>query len=50
MDSGGSLTSQQKRENILTLARMGWKKDEIAKNMKISLSEVELTLEVAPKD
>jgi DNA-binding NarL/FixJ family response regulator len=44
------LTSQQKKENIITLARMGWKKDEIAKNLKISVGEVELTLEVAPKD
>jgi DNA repair exonuclease SbcCD ATPase subunit len=49
-ESGGTLTSQQKKENIITLARMGWKKDEIARNLKISVGEVELTLEVAPKD
>ncbi|MCL2094087.1 MAG: hypothetical protein FWH12_07825 [Treponema sp.] len=49
-ESGGTLSSQQKKENIIALARMGWKDDEIAKNLKISLSEVELTREMAPRD
>jgi DNA-binding NarL/FixJ family response regulator len=38
------------RENIITLARQGWTVEEIAKNMKISRGEVELILEIAPKD
>jgi chromosome segregation ATPase len=38
------------RENIIKLARQGWTIEEIAKNMKISQGEVELILELAPKD
>ena len=47
---GGALTPQQKRENILLLIQRGWTDDEIAKSLKISRGEVELTREVAPKD
>ena len=38
------------RENIISLKRQGWKIDEIAKAMKISKGEVELILELGPKD
>jgi chromosome segregation ATPase len=38
------------RENIIKLARQGWSIEEIAKNMKISQGEVELILELAPKE
>jgi chromosome segregation ATPase len=49
-DLGEGAPSQQKKENIILLARQGWTVDEIAKNLKISRGEVELTLEFAPKD
>jgi chromosome segregation ATPase len=49
-DLGEGAPSQQKKENIIILARQGWTVDEIAKNLKISRGEVELTLEFAPKD
>ena len=49
-DQGSTLTLQQKKENIVTLTRMGWSKEQIAKNLKISISEVELTLEMASMD
>jgi chromosome segregation ATPase len=38
------------RENIIKLARQGWTVEEIAKTMKVSRGEVELILEIAPKD
>jgi DNA repair exonuclease SbcCD ATPase subunit len=37
------------RENVIKLSRMGWKVDEIATNLKISRSAVELILELGPK-
>ena len=40
----------QKKENVITLARQGWKVDEIAKALKISRGEVELILDMAPRD
>ena len=40
----------QKKENVISLARQGWTVDEIAKTMKISRGEVELILEMAPRD
>ena len=47
---GEGAPTPQKKENVIALARQGWKIDEIAKNMKISRGEVELILEMAPKD
>ena len=38
------------RENIISLKRQGWKIDEIARTLKISKGEVELILELGPKD
>ena len=38
------------RENIIKLKRQGWSIDEIARTMQISKGEVELTLELSPKD
>jgi len=38
------------RENIIRLKRQGWSIDEIARSMKISKGEVELILELGPKD
>jgi len=38
------------RENIIKLKRQGWSIDEIARSMKISKGEVELILELGPKD
>ena len=38
------------RDNIIRLRRQGWDIDEIARSMGISKGEVELTLELAPKD
>ncbi|MDR0878445.1 MAG: hypothetical protein LBN21_10360 [Treponema sp.] len=38
------------RENIIKLRRQGWTVDELAKTFNISKGEVELILEVAPKD
>jgi methyl-accepting chemotaxis protein len=49
-DSGGTLSSQQMKENIIALIRRGWKEDEIAKSLKISIAQVQLTREMAPKD
>ncbi|MCL2374111.1 MAG: hypothetical protein FWC65_02580 [Treponema sp.] len=40
----------QKKENVITLAKQGWKVDEIAKALKISRGEVELILDLAPGD
>jgi len=49
-DLGEGAPPQQKKENVIALARQGWKVDEIAKAMKISRGEVELILEMAPRD
>jgi hypothetical protein len=38
------------RENIIRLKRQGWSVEEIARSMKISKGEVELILELGPKD
>ncbi|MDR0601281.1 MAG: hypothetical protein LBG42_02770 [Treponema sp.] len=38
------------RENVITLARQGWKVDEIANSLKISRSEVELILEIGSRE
>jgi chromosome segregation ATPase len=38
------------RDNIIKLRRQGWTVDEIAKSMGISKGEVELILEIGPKD
>ena len=40
----------QKKENVITLAKQGWKTDEIAKALKISRGEVELILDMQPLD
>ena len=50
VDLGDGAPPLQKKENVITLARQGWKPDEIAKAMKISRGEVELILEMAPRD
>jgi len=49
-DLGEGMPTQQKMENVRILAGQGWKKDEIAKAMKMSLGEVELILELPFKD
>jgi chromosome segregation ATPase len=38
------------RENIIKLKRQGWSVGEIARTMNISISEVELVLELGPKE
>ncbi|MDR0878423.1 MAG: hypothetical protein LBN21_10245 [Treponema sp.] len=38
------------RETIVKLARQGWTTAEIARTVKYSVGEVELTLEIAPRD
>ena len=38
------------RESVAKLARQGWSNDEIATALKLSKSEVELILEIGPKD
>ncbi|GHV64687.1 hypothetical protein AGMMS49587_17560 [Spirochaetia bacterium] len=38
------------RENIITLARQGWTAKEIANSLKCSIGEVELILELNPRD
>ena len=38
------------RENIISLKRKGWTIDEIARTMNLSRGEVELILELGPKD
>jgi chromosome segregation ATPase len=38
------------RDNIIRLARLGWTVDEIARTMKRSRGEVELVLEIMPKE
>ena len=42
--------AQSTRESAVKLARQGWKVDEIASALKLSKSEVELILEIAPKN
>ena len=38
------------RESIISLRRKGWSVDEIARTMNISRGEVELILELGPKE
>jgi len=38
------------RESVIKLATKGWKVEEIAKSLKLSRSEVELILEISPRD
>ena len=42
----GALSDETTKENVITLSRRGWSKEEIAKALKISPGEVELTLEI----
>ena len=49
LDIGKGAPSLQKRENIISLFRQGWSKEEIAKALKITVGEVELTIEVTPQ-
>ena len=49
-DLGPGAPPMQKKENVISLAKQGWKVDEIAKAMKISRGEVELILEMTPLD
>jgi len=49
-DLGPGAPPQQKKENVIRLARQGWTVDQIAKTMKISRGEVELILEMMPRD
>jgi len=50
VDLGEGMPTQQKIENVRLLAQQGWKKEEIAKAMKISLGQVELILDISPRD
>ena len=50
IDLGDGAPPMQIRENVIALARMGFTVDQIAKNLKISRGEVELILEMAPRD
>ncbi|MCL2380539.1 MAG: hypothetical protein FWC64_02970 [Treponema sp.] len=50
LGDGSKLTPQERKENIIALARQGWKEDEIAKALKISRGEVEVTLDLASLD
>ena len=50
IDLGEGAPTPQKKENVITLAKQGWKVEEIAKTMKISRGEVELILDMAPRD
>jgi DNA repair exonuclease SbcCD ATPase subunit len=47
---GGGAPSIAARENVIKLARQGWKDDEIATALKISKGEVELIREMGLKD
>jgi chromosome segregation ATPase len=47
-DKGAPSTGM--RENVIKLARQGWTAKEIAANLKLSVGEVELILELAPRD
>ena len=42
----GALPDETTKENVITLSRRGWSKEEIAKALRISPGEVELTLEI----
>ena len=48
-DDGGAPPLRD-RDNIIRLRRQGWSIEEIARSMNVSKGEVELTLELAPKD
>lgn len=57
MKDGGKLAPQDKgapplgvRDNIIRLARLGWTVDEIARAVKCGKGEVELILEIMPKE
>jgi DNA invertase Pin-like site-specific DNA recombinase len=50
VDIGEGAPSPRMKENIITLFKQGWTKEEIAKTHKISLGEVELILEMTPRD
>jgi chromosome segregation ATPase len=50
VDLGEGAPSPQKKENVIILARQGWPKEAIAKSLKMSIGEVELILEMAPRD
>ena len=50
VDPGDGLPMARKKENVINLARQGWKVDEIAKANNMSRGEVELILEMAPRD
>jgi DNA repair exonuclease SbcCD ATPase subunit len=47
---GEGAPPMQKRENVIALKKMNYTVEQIAKTMKISIGEVELILETAPKD
>jgi DNA repair exonuclease SbcCD ATPase subunit len=49
-DSGRGGLSEQKKKDIIVLARQGWPVEKIAKAMKVAIGEVQLVLEFAPKD
>jgi DNA-binding NarL/FixJ family response regulator len=38
------------RENVIKLARQGWTAKEIAANLQLAVGEVELIMELAPRD
>ncbi|MCL2007661.1 MAG: hypothetical protein FWG77_06195 [Treponema sp.] len=40
----------QKKETVIILTRQGWSKEEIARNLRITIGEVELIQEMIPKD
>jgi len=50
LGEGTKLSPLQLKEAVISLARQKWTKEEIAKNMKISVGEVDLILEMAPRD
>ncbi|MCL2232525.1 MAG: hypothetical protein FWB99_05545 [Treponema sp.] len=45
-----TLTLQEKKENVLALARQGWSVEAIAKALKISIGEVQLILQMTHRD
>jgi len=47
---GDGAPSPQKKENVIALKRQGWTEKEIAEALKMSLGEVELILEMTPRD
>jgi len=47
---GAGAPPPQIKENVISLAKQGWKTDEIAKALKISRGEVELIREMTPWD